>query len=130
MTPKGVAEKTRLTYEYIQYSVQFYKEARQNLNRLFYRLESQRIRRVVFYGAGDFAEIAYISLHGSNIKLVGVIDENRAGDKFMGYKIQSPEKLSTISFDRLLITAIGQKDELLQKIIRSGIARDKLVLLR
>ncbi len=32
LTPKGAAEKTRLTYQYIQYSFQFYKSARQKLH--------------------------------------------------------------------------------------------------
>ena len=35
LTPKGASEKTRLTYEYIQYSYNFYKEARQKLRALY-----------------------------------------------------------------------------------------------
>ena len=34
LTPKGAAEKTRLTYEYIQYSFQFYKDARKKFKTL------------------------------------------------------------------------------------------------
>ena len=60
MTPKGFSEKTRLTCEYIQYSYQFYKEARSKLQRLFGEFSDQGVRRVVFYGRSDFAEIAYL----------------------------------------------------------------------
>lgn len=62
LTPRGVAEKSRLTYEYIQYSFKFYKIARQRLRDLYAGLETQGVRRIVFYGAGDLAEIAYLIL--------------------------------------------------------------------
>ena len=35
LTPKGMAEKSRLTYRYIQFSYQYYREARQKLQKLF-----------------------------------------------------------------------------------------------
>ena len=59
LTPKGAAEKTRLTYLYIHYSYNFYKDARQKLRELYSNLEKQGVSRLVFYGAGDLAEIAY-----------------------------------------------------------------------
>ena len=45
MTPKGAAEKTRLTYEYIQHSYNFYREARQKLRNLYRELESQNVEK-------------------------------------------------------------------------------------
>ncbi len=70
LTPRGAVEKTRLTYEYIQHSYSFYKEARQKLRDLYTNLEKQGITRIVFYGAGDLAEIAYISLQETSIQSV------------------------------------------------------------
>src|SRR5210317_2428486 len=55
LTPRGIAEKSRLTYEYIQYSFKFYKDARQKLRDLYAELETQGVRCIVFYGAGDLA---------------------------------------------------------------------------
>ncbi|MBT8365400.1 MAG: winged helix-turn-helix transcriptional regulator, partial [Deltaproteobacteria bacterium] len=43
LTPRGAAEKTRLTYEYIQHSYSFYKEARQKLRDLFDEMEKQGV---------------------------------------------------------------------------------------
>ena len=62
LTAHGAAEKSRLTYLYLQHSYNFYKEARQKLRNLYAGLEKQGITRIVFYGAGNLAEIAYISL--------------------------------------------------------------------
>ena len=53
LTPKGFAEKTRLTYEFIQYSFRFYKTAREKLKALLATLEEGHVERVAFYGASD-----------------------------------------------------------------------------
>jgi DNA-binding MarR family transcriptional regulator len=130
LTPKGIAEKTRLTYEYIHYSVQFYKKARQNLRELFKDLESQRIRRIVFFGASDLAEIAYISLQETSIKLVAVIDDQKAGDKFLGVHILATEAVKSLSFDRILISVIGTNDDVIQQITAEGVSRNKIVIVK
>jgi len=62
LTPKGMTEKSRLTYKYIQYSYHFYRSSRQKFRRLFADMESQGVRRIVFFGASDLAEIAFLSL--------------------------------------------------------------------
>ena len=56
LTPKGASEKTRLTYEYIQYSYNFYKDARQKLRNLYLELESNSIQ-VRFLNAGHFLQM-------------------------------------------------------------------------
>ena len=53
LTPKGAAEKTRLTYQYIQHSLAFYKKTRKELRKLFKDLMAQGDRKIVFYGASD-----------------------------------------------------------------------------
>ena len=83
LTPKGAAEKTRLTYAYIKYSYAFYKETRVKLQKLFRNLEHQNVRRLALYGTGDLAEIAFLSLLETSIELVAVIDDRKAGKKFM-----------------------------------------------
>jgi DNA-binding MarR family transcriptional regulator len=130
MTPKGIAEKTRLTYEYIHYSIQFYRKARQNLREIFKDLESQHIRRIAFFGASDLAEIAYISLQETSIKLVAVIDDQKAGDKFLGVHILATEAVKSLSFDRILISVIGTNDDVIQKITAEGVSRNKIVIVK
>ena len=130
LTPKGVAEKTRLTYEFIQYSYHFYRNARKELSDLFQRLESQRVQRIVFLGAGDLAEIAYISLQHSPIRLVAIVDEKRQGEHFLGLEIKSPAELKALTFDRILVTHIGPNEKLVQEIAGQAKWKDSLILLR
>ena len=129
LTPKGAAEKTRLTYKYIQYSFQFYKSAREKLRILFYGLTKNGNEKIIFYGAGDLAEIAYISLKETPIQLVAVVDDKKAGDIFMDFVISSPNRLETISFDKILITSIKEPEKALEKILQKGVSRSKVAIL-
>ncbi|MFC1567482.1 winged helix-turn-helix transcriptional regulator [Thermodesulfobacteriota bacterium] len=129
LTPKGAAEKTRLTYIYIRYSYKFYKEARQKLSKQFKDLESQGVRSIVFYGANDLAEIAYISLQETSIDIAAVVDDEKIGEKCLGGVIKDPSILDSLSYDRILITSVEKRDITLEKILANGISRNKVVMI-
>jgi DNA-binding MarR family transcriptional regulator len=129
LTPKGAAEKTRLTYKYIQYSFQFYKSAREKLRILFYGFKKNGNKKIVFYGAGDLAEIAYISLQEVPIELVAIVDDNKPGEIFMDFVIASPDYLSTIDFDKIIITSIDETEKILQNILKKGISPNKVAMM-
>ena len=129
LTPKGAAEKTRLTYQYIQYSLEFYRNARGNLHKLFEYLITQGVRRVIFYGTGDFAEIAFICLQETSIQLLAVVDDNKIGEKFLGGVVKDPATLNSLSYDRILITSLIPKDKMLEKLLEQGIPQSKVVVL-
>jgi len=127
LTPKGVAEKTRLTYEYVRLSYQFYNGARQKLRRVYERLEAEGYNRLVFYGTGDLAEIAYISTQGTSVHLVGVVDNYAKGKKFFEFVVLDPNDLRDLSYDRILITSFDSVDYVFNSIIKKGISRNKVV---
>ena len=129
LTPKGTAEKTRLTYQYIQYSFGFYRKARNNLKKIFKNLMAQSVKHVVFYGVSELAEIAYISLHETSIKMGGVVDEKKIGKIFFGSAVLSPDMLDSLSFDRIIITSINEDDTAMKKLLKKGISRNKIVML-
>ncbi len=127
LTPKGASEKTRLTYEYIQYSYNFYKEARQKLRDLYAELEKQGVSRIVFYGSSDLAEIAFLSLQETNIELVAVVDDEKKGKRFMRFIVEHPDRLVSLSFERILITSINSKEYICQKIADLGLPAESVV---
>lgn len=129
LTPKGTAEKTRLTYQYIQYSFGFYRKARNNLKKVFKNLMAQSVKHVVFYGVSELAEIAYISLHETSIKMGGVVDEKKIGKIFFGSAVLSPDMLDSLSFDRIIITSTNEDDTAMKKLLKKGISRNKIVVL-
>ena len=127
LTPQGAAEKTRLTYEYIKYSFGFYKSAREKLRNRLSDLESQGVRKVVFYGAGDLAEIAYISLQEFDIELAAVVDRKMKGNIFFGMTIADPSQLEEFEFDRVLLTKLGRSDDYPAEFEKAGIDRLHIV---
>ena len=127
LTPNGASEKTRLTYLYIQHSYNFYKDARQKLRDLYADLESQNVSRIVFYGASDLAEIAYLSMQETNIELVAVFDDDKEGKRFMRYTVAHPDRMGSFSFDRILITSINSTEIIFQRIAALGLSIEDVI---
>lgn len=130
LTPKGMAEKTRLTYEYINYSYRFYKDACQKVANTFLQLSEQGVRRVVFYGVSPIAEIAGISMQETAIELVALVDQTPDQNPFLGQKVLAPEMLPQLSFDRIVVTTMDQTHEVCKIIEAFGIGKSKIVTLQ
>jgi len=127
LTPKGMTEKTRLTYKYIQYSYQLYRSSRQKFRRLFADMESQGVRRIVFFGASDLAEIAFLSLLETALDLVAVVDDRRLGKKVLGHEVIDSRRLSHFSFDRIVVTDDTHRGLILDTLALSRIPRSEVV---
>jgi len=127
LTPKGALEKSRLTYDYIQYSFNYYRDARSNIKHTLKELEKNGINDIVFYGTGDLAEIAYISLKETKLNLKTVVDDQKKGNMFLGHRIQSSDMLDTISFDKILITAISKTEDPVDLLMKLNIDKDKII---
>jgi DNA-binding MarR family transcriptional regulator len=126
LTPKGFAEKTRLSYEFIQYSFRFYKRARAKLKSLLGAMESDQCKRVIFYGASDLAEIAYVSLKETSLQLVGIVDDFKSGETFLGLKIMAPSVLKELEYDKIIVTSISSKDAIYENLIELNIPKSTI----
>src|SRR5262249_39737934 len=69
LTPKGLSEKTRLTYEFMDYSLYLYSQVRCHLRTVLgpYGLRNQK--RVAVYGTGEAAELAFLSITELGLEL-------------------------------------------------------------
>ena len=129
LTPKGFAEKSRLTYEFIQYSFHFYKKAVMELHELVDEFRRRDVKKVLFFGANDLTEIASISLRGTYVELIGVVDDERAGEEFLGFRVKSVKDLRKAQYDRVILTRVNSQEMRLQKLLQNGIPREKIVVL-
>lgn len=121
LTSDGMAEKSRLAYDYILLSYARYKEAQQMLVGVFKKLEYKNLKQVVFYGINDFAEIAYLSMKKTSVEMVAAVDKEKAGHSFFGITIENPSALRDYSFDRILITEnTASARQLAQDLYRDG----------
>jgi DNA-binding MarR family transcriptional regulator len=128
LTPKGIAEKGKLTFEYMKYSFNFYREFRERIRQAFQQASKKGVKKLVFYGAGEVGELAYLTLQENGMDLAGVVDDFKEGKDFFGKKVQSIEALKRTEFDRVVITALSSKDEICQRIINLGIPEEKIIL--
>jgi DNA-binding MarR family transcriptional regulator len=113
LTPKGFTEKTRLTLRFLSYNIQHYSEMKKLISKRLLEIESSGARRILFYGVGDEMEVAYITLQGVNLTLVGIVDddEKKQGRDLFGYRVQEPEAISSLRPEVVLITSLtnGEK---------------------
>ncbi len=121
LTPEGFAEKTRLTYHLLQDYTRIYREARSNLKSLFHQLRADGVKRVVFAGADEVAELAYITLQETDLELSGVADANASGKKFFGRDIKPIMAIKDMSYDCIVVTSYLKSDEIYQELLRNGI---------
>lgn len=126
LTPKGIAEKSRLTYQHLHYFTNLYTTARNDFKELFERLEKAGIKRVVFCGVDEVAEIAYLSLQETNIKLIGIIDEDLKGGRFFSYPISSMKDIDSFDFDRVIVSSLKKKAHILKLIKELRISDDRI----
>ena len=92
LTPDGVREKLRLLRLQLDETLGQYVAIRDGIA---LRLEalSRGHTKVVFYGAGDIAQIAYIAAANNGMELVGLVDDKKAGQRFFGYTVDHPHEL-------------------------------------
>jgi DNA-binding MarR family transcriptional regulator len=80
LTPAGMAEKARMSRDIFQKSVRLYASARDRIRASFDLLSREwpdpaaDTKRIVFIGTGEVAEIAYVCLQHTDLRLVGVVD--------------------------------------------------------
>lgn len=128
LTPKGMLEKSRLSYAYIQHSFHFYRNARQKLRKTLTRLDQSGTKKIAFYGVGDLAEIAYLSLQETELELVAIFDEDKKVKQFFRYKVQPTDRLNKYTFSKVLITKIGSEETSIAKIMKLGIMKKNILI--
>jgi DNA-binding MarR family transcriptional regulator len=128
ITPQGFAEKSRLTYLYMQYSLAHYRDMRARLRDTLSRAARDGVKRVVIYGTGELAEMAYLSLREMGMILVGFVDD-RQQDFFLSYPVWRSEILVGWEFDAILLADIEQTAAQKENLDRHHIPDGKVLML-
>jgi len=126
LTPQGIAEKSRLAYQHLSYFTSLYTVARQDYLDLFNRLERSGVREVVFCGVDEGAEVAYLSLQETRLKLVTVMDDERLGDQFFGFPVVALAENVEEMRAPIVISSLKRRDDLAKVLHSLGVARDRI----
>jgi DNA-binding MarR family transcriptional regulator len=89
LTPKGFAEKSRLTVDFLTSSFDFFRRARADCSDVFTMASARGWRRIALLGVSDLAEIATICALESGADIVAVIDARSTLKTFIGIPVLS-----------------------------------------
>ena len=128
LTPQGLAEKSRLTYLYMQYSLSYYRDMRARLTEMMSTCAASHGQRVVIYGTTELAELAYLSLREMHIDCVGFID-GTPRESFLSCPVSTPDRVSQWQFDRVLIADLEHAAACEEQLVQAGVPREKVLSL-
>jgi DNA-binding MarR family transcriptional regulator len=107
LTPQGLAEKSRLTVEYLSVSFSFFRSAKADCARIFDKVQGHGFKRVALAGVSDLAEIAAICALESRVEIVGIVDPVSTLPRFIGVQVfQSFDDVSGL-IDAIIVTDLS-----------------------
>ena len=118
LTPKGFAEKAKLTMTFFSYNIHHYSRLKAMIGEKFLEMASQGVTRVIFWGVSDEMEVAYVTLQGTSMELVAIVDDSDGvkGKKILGKEAKDPSEIDSLRADAILITSILEKERILRKL--------------
>ena len=87
LTPKGFAEKSRLTGQYLSASFNFFRRARTQCADMLSGCEQRNWRRIALAGASELAEIAALCARDYDVELIGIVDPACETARFAGLPV-------------------------------------------
>jgi DNA-binding MarR family transcriptional regulator len=92
LTPRGFAEKTRLTADYLAWSLTFFRRARGECTALMAEAKSRGWTEIGLAGGSDLAEIAILSAAEQGMKVVAVVDAGMSKPNVLGVAVAAHAK--------------------------------------
>ncbi len=87
LTPKGFAEKSRLTAEFLTQSFNFFRESRDECSAALGECAARGWRRVALAGVSDLSDIATLCATDGAVELVGIVDPSHPDASYAGLPV-------------------------------------------
>ena len=127
VTPQGLAVKARLTYEFMKFSIDYYRDARRHLRQsLAAGVNGQH--RVAVYGTGDVAELVFLLLKEMGLDLVAVIGDSSG--RFLDMPVQSLADQDAATYDVLIVAVLEKPGAARKRLLAAGVPPEKVLMLR
>ncbi len=128
LTPKGMAEKTRLTYEYMNRSLVLYRRAREALREALADLPRDGRKRIALYGTGEAGELAYLTLREFGLEPCGVFARTPGGT-LLAMPVRDYRELVGEELDVIVLATFDKPKVHVPHLTALGIPVQKLVTL-
>jgi DNA-binding MarR family transcriptional regulator len=115
LTPQGFAEKSRLAGQYFAASFTFFRRARAQMSDLMAECASRDLKRLVFAGVSELAEIGTLCAYDHPVELVAIVDAARAGEKFCGLPVWATLE-ECGPFDAVIVTNLTAPEAAFQEV--------------
>jgi DNA-binding MarR family transcriptional regulator len=129
LTPNGLAEKTRLTYEFMDYSLQLYRQVRIHLRERIQALDGRGSMRVAIYGTGEAAELAYLCLREMGLEPAAILDD-RGGTTFLGLRVADVRIHPLGDYDAIVLATLDPDAAMLACLTARGVPASRIVTVR
>ena len=106
LTPKGFAEKSRLTVQYLSDSFSFFRQARADCSQALALAKERHFQRLVLSGQSDLAEIAILSAVDCAVTVVAIVDDASTSAQFVGSPVVAGYDDVAEPFDAVMITNV------------------------
>jgi predicted transcriptional regulator len=107
LTPKGFLEKSHLVANYFIRSFDFFRRARSSCQEVLANAAAAGHHRLALIGASELTEIAIMVATEIDVKIVAVIDPERAGEQFLNIPIQAAVTDVPAGVDAVVITTLA-----------------------
>lgn len=129
ITPQGILEKSRLTLEFFQYSLHLYSRVRQVWRQQLAVVGRQGASRILLYGTGELAEIAFLTIREMGLQLVGVAADLPVPTTFFGFPVQDIRAVVSEHFDCILVASLRVDAATMALMGELGVPIERMVLL-
>jgi DNA-binding MarR family transcriptional regulator len=123
ITPKGMANVSRLMYTRFQETLHYYHYTKDLLTAYLIKLYQQGEKTVNIYGTGQLAEITYYAGMSTPLKLNGIISDDPSKEKFLGHQTISIENFlspyasdNNLSDQKIIILSTNHPEKLTKEI--------------
>jgi hypothetical protein len=103
LTPKGFAEKSRLTVLLLSNSLAFFRHARNDCSQILKIAASRGWKRVVLAGASELAEISTLCAIETGIVICALVDPGFDGERFLDLPVLRSYAIAG-AFDGVIVT--------------------------
>ena len=123
ITPKGMANVSRLMYSRFQETLNYYHYTKDLLTAYLMKLYQKGEKTVNIYGTGQLAEITYYAGISTPLKLNAIISEDPSKEKFLGRQTISIENFlsqysnyNNLSDQKIIILSTNNPEKLTKEI--------------
>ncbi len=130
ITPRGLAEKARLTYQYLEYSLALFRHMRTLMTETLMQMMRAGGTRVAIYGTGELAEVAFLAMQERGLRVVAVFEEPGNGKPtFMNQPVRCLDTLSGLAVDWVVVATFKQTRQIVHQLRQLEVPAAKIVVL-